>query len=63
MSYQVPRGTQDILPKDISKWHRLEDLIRQHAADDFGTGIFCLTNLDYYDQETGIQFEAKDYIL
>ena len=41
----------------------LEDLIRQHAADDFGTGIFCLTNLDYYDQETGIQFEAKDYIL
>ena len=35
MSYQVPRGTQDILPKDISKWHRLEDLIRQfcHVYD------------------------------
>ncbi len=24
-----PRGTQDILPKDIRKWHRLEELIRQ----------------------------------
>ena len=29
MSYQVPRGTQDILPNEISKWHRLEELIRQ----------------------------------
>lgn len=29
MSYQMPRGTQDILPKDIAKWHRLEELIRQ----------------------------------
>ena len=29
MNYQVPRGTQDILPKDIRKWHRLEELIRQ----------------------------------
>lgn len=29
MSYQMPRGTQDILPKDISKWHQLEDMIRQ----------------------------------
>ncbi len=29
MSYQVPRGTQDVLPQEISKWHRLEELIRQ----------------------------------
>ena len=29
MSYQMPRGTQDILPKDIAKWHHLEELIRQ----------------------------------
>lgn len=41
----------------------LEDLIRQHVAEDYGTGIYCLTNPDYYDEETGIQFEAKDYIL
>lgn len=39
----------------------LDDLIRQHAADDFGTGIFCLINLDYYDEDTGISFEAKDH--
>ena len=41
----------------------LEDLIKQHVVDDYGTGIYCLTNKDYYDDETGIQFEAKDYIL
>lgn len=41
----------------------LDDLIRQHVVDDFGTGIWCLTNLDYYDSETGISFEAKDYFI
>ncbi len=41
----------------------LEDLILQHAVDDYGTGIFCLTNPDYYDENTGISFEAKDYFL
>lgn len=41
----------------------LEDLIRQHAADDYGTGIYCLTNADYYDENKGILFEAPDYFL
>lgn len=41
----------------------LDDLRGQHVADDFGTGIFCLTNPDYYDESTGITFEARDYIL
>lgn len=41
----------------------LDDLIRQHVTDDFGTGIYCLTNPDYYDDNTGISFEAKDYII
>lgn len=41
----------------------LDDLIRQHAVDDFGTGIYCLLNLDYYDENTGITFEAKDYFV
>ncbi|MCD8196453.1 MAG: CRISPR-associated helicase Cas3' [Lachnospiraceae bacterium] len=41
----------------------LDDLIRQHAADDYGTGIFCLTNPDYYDEELGVLFEAQDYYL
>ena len=41
----------------------LEDLIRQHAADDYGTGIYCLTNMDYYDECKGVLFEAPDYFL
>lgn len=41
----------------------LDDLIRQHVVDDFGTGILCLTNTDYYDENTGIIFEAKDYFV
>lgn len=41
----------------------LEDLLKQHVADDFGTGIYCLTNPDYYDPEIGITFEAKDYYI
>ena len=41
----------------------LEDLIRQHAADDYGTGIYCLTNVDYYDENKGVLFEATDYFL
>lgn len=41
----------------------LDDLIRQHVVDDFDCGIWCLTNKDYYDEEIGITFEAKDYIL
>lgn len=41
----------------------LDDLIRQYVVDDFGTGILCLTNTDYYDENTGITFEAKDYFV
>lgn len=41
----------------------LEDLIRQHAADDYGTGIYCLTSADYYDENKGVLFEASDYFL
>lgn len=41
----------------------LEDLICQHAADDYGTGIYCLTNLDYYDESMGVLFEASDYFV
>lgn len=41
----------------------LDDLIRQHVVEDFGTGIYCLVNADYYDAETGITFEATDYFI
>ncbi|MBQ8974782.1 MAG: CRISPR-associated helicase Cas3' [Oscillospiraceae bacterium] len=40
----------------------LDDLKRQNAVDDFGTGVFVLTNMDYYDPETGIQLQGKDII-
>lgn len=40
-----------------------ETLYSQRVVDDYGTGIWCLTNSDYYDIECGICFEAKDYIL
>ena len=43
--------------------NELDELIRQHAAEDFGTGIWCLVNSDYYQEDTGISFEARDYIL
>ena len=43
--------------------NELDNLIRQHVAEDFGTGIYCLTNQDYYDENIGITFEAKDYYI
>lgn len=43
--------------------NEFEDLLQQHAIDDFESGIYCLVNTDYYDEDTGIQFEGKDYIL
>lgn len=49
MDYQVPRGTQDILPKDISKWQKIEDMIRQfcyvYNYDEIRTPIFEHTNV------------------
>lgn len=49
MSYQAPRGTQDILPSDISKWHYLEELIRQfcyvYNYQEIRTPIFEHTNV------------------
>ena len=43
--------------------YEFDDLMKQHVVDDYGSGIWCLTNLDYYDKETGVVFEAKDYFL
>lgn len=43
--------------------NELDDLIGQHVVDHFGTGIWCLTNPDYYDEEIGILFDAKDYFI
>lgn len=40
----------------------LNDLVRQHVIENFN-GIWVLTNLDYYDDNVGITFEAKDYFI
>ena len=32
MSYQTPRGTYDILPADINKWHDVERVIREKTS-------------------------------
>lgn len=42
-NYQTPRGTYDILPKEVKKWQRIEDVIRQ----------FCML-YDYQEIRTPI---------
>ncbi len=41
----------------------LEKLMKQHVIDDFGRGIWCLTNAEYYNPETGVRIELTDYFL
>lgn len=49
MNYQVPRGTQDILPSEIGKWHAVEERIRQfcyvYDYKEIRTPIFEHTNV------------------
>ncbi len=46
----------------VKPWE-LDDLIKQHVVEDYESGIWCLTNMDYYDEETGIKFEGEDYFI
>ncbi len=43
-NYQTARGTQDILPAEVYKWHQIEDLIRQlcmvYGFDEIRTPVF-----------------------
>lgn len=41
----------------------LEELMKQHVVDDYDRGIWCLTNENYYDDETGIRIGLTDYFL
>lgn len=43
--------------------NEFEDLFRQNVVDDFKSGIWCLTNPDYYDENIGVIFESKDYFV
>lgn len=54
---RLQKYTCSVSPKDM------ESLIQQHVVEDFGTGVWCLTNMDYYDENTGIKFEGEDYFI
>lgn len=43
--------------------YELQELMEMGVVDDFETGVYCLTNSDYYDPNLGILFEGKDYYL
>ncbi len=45
------------------KRYEFEQLFKQHVVDDYKSGIWCLKNSDYYDENTGVTFEAKDYFI
>ncbi len=49
MAYQTPRGTYDILPEEIYKWHDVEDLIRtvadKYCYEEIRTPYFESTNV------------------
>ena len=38
--------------------NEFDGLLKAHAIDDFGSGVYCLINNDYYDRETGIHTEG-----
>lgn len=40
-----------------------EELFKSGVVEDLGTGIYCLTNMDYYDRNLGITFDETDYFL
>ncbi len=40
-----------------------EDLKNQGTVNDYGTGIWLLENLDYYDAKEGIKMEGVDYFI
>ncbi len=39
MKFRRPKGTKDVLPKEIAKWHYVEDIIRKT------TGLFNFTEI------------------
>lgn len=43
--------------------YEFDELLKQRVVDDYGSGIWCLTNSEYYDENIGVTFEAKDYFI
>lgn len=58
-----------INPREVQKYccsvyqNEFESLLQQGVVEDYGSGIFFLTNMDYYDPKTGIKFEGNDFYL
>lgn len=40
--------------------NEFKELFELGVLNDYGTGIYCLTNLNYYDEKIGILFEVND---
>ena len=43
--------------------YEFEILRKLGVVEDYGSGIWCLTNEDYYDKDTGVLFDSPDYFL
>jgi CRISPR-associated endonuclease/helicase Cas3 len=43
--------------------NEFECLLQQHVLNDYGSGVFFLTNDDYYDEAEGIMMQGKDIFL
>lgn len=67
--YDVLRRTGVINSRKIRKYsctvytQEFEMLLKQKVLDDYGSGVFFLTDDSYYDEEMGIRFEGKDFII
>lgn len=67
--YDELRRTGCINSRKIRKYsctvytQEFELLLKQKVLDDYGSGVFFLTDESYYDEELGIRFEGKDFII
>ena len=67
--YEQLRNTGYINSRKIRKYsctvytQEFELLLKQRSIDDYGSGVFFLTDDSYYDEELGIRFEGKDYFI
>lgn len=63
------KNTGMINPRNIQRYccsvyqNEFDELLKQGVLDDFGSGIYFLTNSDYYDEDVGIQFMGIDYFI
>ena len=43
--------------------NEFNELLSQHVLEDYGSGVYFLTNPDYYSPETGLTLEGKDLFI